>query len=39
MAALDELLSDQSALTRSLLASGPRRFEENLDIDDLDEDF
>jgi hypothetical protein len=25
--ALDELLSDQDAFTRSLLASGPRRFE------------
>lgn len=29
VAALDELLSDQDALTRSLLASGPRRFDED----------
>jgi hypothetical protein len=37
--ALDELLSDQSALTRSLLASGPRTFEEDAVLEDLDEDW
>lgn len=37
--ALDELLSDREALTRSLLASGPRQFhDEDDDWDDEDED-
>lgn len=34
MTALDELLSDQSAFTRSLLVSGPRTFD-----DDADDEF
>ncbi|MGH3358160.1 MAG: AAA family ATPase [Nocardioidaceae bacterium] len=37
--ALDELLSDAEALTRSLLASGPRQFDDpDDDLDDPDDD-
>ena len=38
MEALDELLSDQSALTRSLLASGPQRFDDD-DFTDMDDEY
>nr|WP_255499377.1 ATP-binding protein [Aeromicrobium senzhongii] len=37
-AALDELLSDQDSFTRSLLASGPRSFEDSPEADDWPDD-